>query len=118
MSDKKYYVNQTSASHAVGDAMDLRHPRPAIRADRYLVESGTPALLHLAGFVDRVGLEGEAEKTVAPADLEVFDPEGSRPGIVLHPGCERSRYRLFRGPGHWMVAVRMKLDSLDDCCSR
>jgi hypothetical protein len=69
--------------------------------------------------VDHVGLEGEPEATVAPANLEIFDPEGSRPRIVLDPGCELSRYRLFfKRPGHWMVAVRMKFDSLDDCCSR
>jgi hypothetical protein len=93
--------------------------RVAGRAEGDVGHGEDDAAMGKALEVDHVGLEGETEATVAPADLEIFDPEGSRPGIVLDPGCELSRYRLlFRRPGHWMVAVRMKLDSLDDCCSR
>ncbi len=58
----------------------------------------------------------EGEPAVAATQLEVLDAEGPR--IVLEPGRQLTRYRLAGGLAHRMVAVRMKLDSLDDCSWR
>jgi len=68
--------------------------------------------------VDHVRLEPQTEAAVAPPDFQVLDPQGPCPGVVLHPSRDLARNRLSGRAAHWMVAVRMKLDSLVDCCSR
>ena len=69
--------------------------------------------------VDHTGLERQPEPTEAAAQGQVFHAERPPPGIVLDSGPDLRRDRgIAGGRRHWMVAVRMKLDSLEDCCSR
>lgn len=65
--------------------------------------------------VDHVLAKHEGEPAVAAAEFEVFVAVGPGPPIVLEPGRQLTRYRLAGGLAYRIVAVRMKLDSLEAC---
>ena len=84
-----------SALDAVGDAVDVGDADPPWKR-----------------------LQREDERAVAATHLQILDAEGPGPGIVPEPSRQLARNRLAGGIAHRMVAVRMKLDSLEDCSCR
>jgi len=68
--------------------------------------------------VEHVGPQRESEPAVAATDLQLLDAEGPGPGVVPESGRQLARNRLAGGLAHRMVAVRMKLDSLEACSCR